>query len=125
MRRVSGHVDWVTGAMHTVARWHGYHPGQRAHRSMDRLQRRLSQGPGWVLGINGGSHGAGVALVRIEGGEGSLVLNAEEERWSRRKHEWGFPTHALDAARATLASYGAGSEAIDVVACGWDFGAFA
>jgi carbamoyltransferase len=125
MGPVSGNGDWLSRALHVVARWYGYYPEQGTHRSVKHLRHRLSQGPGWVLGINGGSHGAGVALVRIEGGEGSLILNAEEERWSRRKHEWGFPTHALDAALTTLASYGAGPEAIQVVACGWDFAAFA
>ena len=121
----SGTVDWLSGIMNVVGRWHGYVPEPQARRIVARLRRRLSQGSGWVLGINGGSHGAGVALVRIEGGEASLILNAEEERWSRRKHEWGFPTHAIEAALSTLASYGAGPDAIEVVACGWDFATFA
>src|SRR5262245_36757829 len=95
----------------------GYVPEHRARHDLARLSDRLARGAAWILGVNGGSHGAGAALVRVEAGEASLVLNAEEERWSRRKHEWGFPTHALAEALATLAGRGEGPDAVAAVAC--------
>src|SRR4051812_14042977 len=111
--------------MHAAGRCLGYVPEHRARRAPAYLSDRLSQGAAWILGVNGGSHGAGAALVRVEGGEARLVLNAEEERWSRRKHEWGFPKHALAEAIAILAQHGDDPSAVAAVACGWDFAAFA
>jgi carbamoyltransferase len=125
MRSSAQHVDWLTRSCHLAAGWLGYRPLERASRSRARIGRQLEQKPGWILGINGGSHGAAVAVVRIEQSEACLILNAEEERWSRRKHEWGYPAQALEAALATLANQGAGPEDIAAVACGWDFAAFA
>lgn len=54
-----------------------------------------------------------------------MVLNVEEERWSRRRHDWGAPTHSLGAVRAHLDSEGVPDEEIVAVTCGWDFAAFA
>ncbi|MEK7757648.1 MAG: carbamoyltransferase N-terminal domain-containing protein, partial [Planctomycetota bacterium] len=44
-----------------------------------------------VLGISCYYHDAGVALVR----DGKLVAAAEEERFSREKHDHGFPARAI------------------------------
>ena len=45
-----------------------------------------------ILGISAFYHDSAVALVR--GGE--IVAAAQEERFSRRKHDAGFPTQALE-----------------------------
>jgi len=76
------------------------------------------------LGVNGGSHDAGAALVQVESGEARLVLNAEEERWSRKKHECGWPIHSLKEALSCVQSRGGRPDQIVAAACGWDFAAF-
>jgi carbamoyltransferase len=45
-----------------------------------------------VLGISCHYHDAAAALLR----DGVLVAAAEEERFSRKKHDYGFPRHAID-----------------------------
>ena len=45
-----------------------------------------------VLGVSCYYHDAGVALVR----DGEVVAAAEEERFTRRKHDSGFPDRAID-----------------------------
>ena len=44
-----------------------------------------------VLGISCYYHDAAAALVR----DGELVAAAEEERFSRKKHDFGFPSGAI------------------------------
>jgi carbamoyltransferase len=55
-----------------------------------------------VLGISAFYHDSAAAVLR----DGRIVAAAQEERFSRRKHDDGFPAHAiaycLDAAGATL-----------------------
>jgi len=46
----------------------------------------------YILGISCFYHDAAAALLR----DGVLVAAAEEERFSRKKHDFGFPTHAID-----------------------------
>ena len=45
-----------------------------------------------ILGISCYYHDAAAALLQ----DGILVAAAEEERFSRKKHDYGFPTHAID-----------------------------
>ena len=45
-----------------------------------------------VLGISCYYHDAAAALLR----DGVLVAAAEEERFSRKKHDYSFPRHAID-----------------------------
>ena len=45
-----------------------------------------------VLGISCFYHDAAAALVR----DGELIAAAEEERFTRKKHDYGFPAHAID-----------------------------
>ena len=45
-----------------------------------------------VLGISCYFHDAAAAVLR----DGQLIAAAEEERFSRRKHDWEFPAHAID-----------------------------
>ena len=45
-----------------------------------------------VLGLSCYYHDAGAALVR----DGKLIAAAEEERFTRQKHDFGFPKHAVD-----------------------------
>ena len=45
-----------------------------------------------VLGISCYYHDSGAAIVR----DGKLVAAAEEERFTRKKHDNGFPAHAID-----------------------------
>ncbi|MFE2707159.1 carbamoyltransferase [Streptomyces mirabilis] len=47
--------------------------------------------PSHVLGISCFYHDAAAALVR----DGEIVAAAEEERFTRRKHDAGFPSHAV------------------------------
>ncbi|MFK7927123.1 MAG: carbamoyltransferase C-terminal domain-containing protein [Myxococcota bacterium] len=101
------------------AQWEGYRP-------LDSIpQMPVPSGETvWILGVNGGSHDAGAALVQVRAGEARLVLNAEEERWSRTKHECGLPVHSLQAALSLVHSQGGSPEQIVAAACGWDFAAF-
>jgi len=46
----------------------------------------------YILGISCFYHDAAVALLK----DGELVAAAEEERFSRKKHDFGFPSHAID-----------------------------
>ena len=45
-----------------------------------------------ILGISCFYHDAAAALLR----DGVLIAAAEEERFSRKKHDFGFPIHAID-----------------------------
>jgi carbamoyltransferase len=45
-----------------------------------------------ILGISCYYHDSAAALLQC----GVLVAAAEEERFSRKKHDYGFPTHAID-----------------------------
>jgi carbamoyltransferase len=38
------------------------------------------------------AHDAAAALIR----DGQLVAAAEEERFTRKKHDYAFPRHAID-----------------------------
>ncbi|HEX9869474.1 MAG TPA: carbamoyltransferase N-terminal domain-containing protein, partial [Candidatus Tectomicrobia bacterium] len=46
----------------------------------------------YILGISCYYHDAAAALIK----DGMLVAAAEEERFSRVKHDFGFPTQAID-----------------------------
>jgi carbamoyltransferase len=58
-----------------------------------------------VLGISCYFHDAAAALVR----DGRLIAAAEEERFSRKKHDYEYPEHAIDFCLKT-----AGIEARDL-----------
>ena len=45
-----------------------------------------------VLGISCYFHDAAAALLR----DGQLIAAAEEERFSRKKHDYEYPEHAID-----------------------------
>src|SRR5262245_38594591 len=45
-----------------------------------------------VLGISAYYHDSAAALVR----DGEIVAAAQEERFTRKKHDAGFPAHAVD-----------------------------
>ena len=45
-----------------------------------------------VLGISCYFHDAAAVLVR----DGRLIAAAEEERFTRKKHDYDFPQHAID-----------------------------
>ena len=61
-----------------------------------------------ILGISAFYHDSAAALVE----DGRIVAAAQEERFSRRKHDPRFPRHAIDYC---LAEAGCGPEAIDHV----------
>jgi carbamoyltransferase len=46
----------------------------------------------YILGVSCFYHDAAAALLR----DGTLVAAAEEERFSRKKHDFGFPNNAID-----------------------------
>ncbi len=46
----------------------------------------------YILGISCFYHDAAAALLE----DGLLVAAAEEERFSRQKHDSGYPQHAID-----------------------------
>jgi carbamoyltransferase len=48
--------------------------------------------PTYILGISAFYHDSAAALVR----DGEIVAAAQEERFTRKKHDPGFPTHAVD-----------------------------
>jgi carbamoyltransferase len=45
-----------------------------------------------ILGISAFYHDSAACLVR----DGTIVAAAQEERFTRRKHDWRFPKHAVD-----------------------------
>src|SRR5215213_6051461 len=58
--------------------------------------RQWSSGAGWlmraILGISAFYHDSAAALVV----DGEIVAAAQEERFSRIKHDHNFPSHAVD-----------------------------
>lgn len=66
-----------------------------------------------TLGINSAWHDSAVAVVQ----DGALLFAAEEERFSRIKHDSGFPVQALHAA---LRETGASIDDIDEIGFGWN-----
>ncbi|MFH1371541.1 MAG: carbamoyltransferase N-terminal domain-containing protein [Planctomycetota bacterium] len=46
----------------------------------------------YILGVSCYYHDSAVALIK----DGILIAAAEEERFSRKKHDYGFPTNAID-----------------------------
>src|SRR6266550_8747600 len=65
-----------------------------------------------TLGINYGSHDSAAAIAR----DGQILFAIADERLSRKKHDGGFPLHAI---LASLAHVGATVADLDEVACGW------
>ncbi len=65
----------------------------------------------YILGIND-SHDAACALLK----DGEIRFVAEEERFDRRKHSWGFPANAI---RACLDFEGIGIDDIDEFTFFW------
>ena len=65
-----------------------------------------------ILGFNS-THDASAALVR----DGEIVCAAEEERFTREKHYYGFPEHSIDAC---LKAGGIEFRDLDHVAFYWD-----
>ncbi len=63
----------------------------------------------YILGISCFFHDAAAALLR----DGVLVAAAEEERFTRRKHDFEFPIHAIEY---VLASEGVTADELDYVA---------
>lgn len=51
----------------------------------------MSETPLYILGISAYYHDSAAALLR----DGVIVAAAHEERFSRKKHDAGFPTHAV------------------------------
>ena len=46
----------------------------------------------WILGISAYYHDSAACLVR----DGKIVAAAQEERFSRKKHDHRFPAHAIE-----------------------------
>ena len=46
----------------------------------------------WILGISAFYHDSAAALIR----DGEVVAAAQEERFTRKKHDAGFPSHAVE-----------------------------
>ena len=62
----------------------------------------------FILGISCFYHDSAAAILK----DGVLIAAAEEERFSRRKHDNGFPEHAV---RFCLEQAGIGPEDLDYV----------
>ncbi len=62
-----------------------------------------------ILGISAFYHDSAACLVR----DGELVAAAQEERFTRKKHDYGFPQHAIDYC---LSEVGITPEDLDFVA---------
>lgn len=63
----------------------------------------------YILGISAFYHDSAACLVR----DGAIVAAAQEERFTRKKHDYRFPVHAIDFC---LAEAGIGPSQIDHVA---------
>src|SRR5258707_92687 len=70
-----------------------------------RERRRLMR----IVGISAFYHDSAVALVA----DGEIVAAAQEERFTRKKHDAGFPRHALEYC---LSEGGIGLDQVDLVA---------
>jgi carbamoyltransferase len=89
---------------------------------LDRLQLRMSRGERVLLvGVTAATHAAGAAVVQADQHGIQLVANHEEERFVGVKHYAGFPRHALEAARATIAALGARPTDVGALVAGWDY----
>jgi carbamoyltransferase len=62
-----------------------------------------------ILGISCFFHDASAVLLR----DGAVIAAAEEERFTRKKHDYNFPTHAI---QFCLAQGGISAQALDYVA---------
>ena len=62
-----------------------------------------------ILGISAFYHDSAACLVE----DGRIVSAAQEERFTRKKHDFSFPTHAI---RFCLESNGLTADDIDIVA---------
>jgi carbamoyltransferase len=62
-----------------------------------------------ILGVSAFYHDSAAALLR----DGYLIAAASEERFTRKKHDWGFPKHACDY---VLHEGGRGIRGVDCVA---------
>ena len=62
-----------------------------------------------ILGISAFYHDSAAALIE----DGRIAAAAQEERFTRKKHDFGFPTHAI---RYCLENSGGGLEGVDFVA---------
>ena len=62
-----------------------------------------------IVGISAFYHDSAVALVA----DGEIVAAAQEERFTRKKHDAGFPRHALEYC---LAEAGISLDQVDLVA---------
>src|SRR5688572_22180631 len=56
--------------------------------------RRAARMPTYVLGISAFYHDSAAALLR----DGEIVAAAQEERFTRKKHDAGFPSRAVEFA---------------------------
>jgi len=62
-----------------------------------------------ILGISAFYHDSAACLVR----DGEIIAAAQEERFTRKKHDFNFPTHAVDYC---LKAGGISSQQLDIVA---------
>ena len=46
----------------------------------------------WILGISGYYHDSAACLIK----NGNIVAAAQEERFSRKKHDASYPYHAIE-----------------------------
>ena len=69
----------------------------------------------WILGLTSGPHDSGACLLR----DGALICAANEERFSRRKHDGCFPRRSIEYC---LQSQNIAPNDISIVAHGWLFG---
>ena len=67
-----------------------------------------SQKPIWILGISAYYHDSAACLVK----DGEIVAAAQEERFTRKKHDSDFPCHAVDYC---LGAAGIGADELDYV----------
>jgi carbamoyltransferase len=69
-----------------------------------------------------GTHNSGVALVEVTQANGPrLIVNNEEERFSRNKHTTEYPRRSIDAMVATLRGMGRDIGDIDAWLTSWDY----
>ncbi|CAE7244656.1 nolO [Symbiodinium sp. CCMP2456] len=68
----------------------------------------------WILGLTSGPHDSGACLLR----DGALICAANEERFSRRKHDGCFPKRSIEYC---LQSQNIAPNDISIVAHGWKF----
>jgi carbamoyltransferase len=109
----------------SVCTRNGFHraDSEFARERIRSMQAKLTRGEAiYLLGISSGGHDSGISLVRTSLSQGTeLLLNNQEERFTGKKHDGGFPEKSIEALKAEMARLGVGLADIHACVASWDY----